>query len=598
MSHEHYDDHSLPVGQVFRKVRVIDRLLGTYRLRLQKVRIASVIIQTLGILAALAGAYLVGAVLTGAAIADQWMTITLLVLFTVMQFILLNVNTYWSHVIAFRSLAEIRKALYKKLDQLAPAYVIERRSGDLARSALSDVNLLEIYIAHTLPEFLQAIVVTPITLLVIGMIHWSLMIALAPFLVAAVTVPDWFARRAEEQGRAYRASAGEMSADVIDSVQGLREIVTFGAMGQSMERLDASQQRYSDAYVSYEGRSGLERGSGDVLLAAGMIVTVALGGWLTTQGHMDMALYPAATVLAAMAFMPVMHLMNVARQLSQTSAAAERVMGIMNTQPTVIDRAASPPVGPIVPTIDFEDVRFRYAPELPEVLRGVTFGVSPGETVALVGRTGAGKSTCTYLLLRLWDPTAGSVRVGGHDLRDFPQEYLRNMIAYVPQDVYLFNISVRENIRIGRGDATDADVEEAARRAFALDFIMALPDQWDTVLGERGATLSGGQRQRIAIARAFLKDAPILVMDEAVSSLDTESEANVRKAVREVSRGRTTLIVAHRPSTIRSADRIIVLEEGRIAETGRFDELVENGGAFSRLMAAQVEIAQPVDGAP
>ncbi|MDD4567769.1 MAG: ATP-binding cassette domain-containing protein, partial [Methanoculleus chikugoensis] len=237
-------------------------------------------------------------------------------------------------------------------------------------------------------------------------------------------------------------------------------------------------------------------------------------------------------------------------------------------------------------------------PELPEVLKGVTFGVSPGETVALVGRSGAGKSTCTYLMLRLWDPTVGSVRIGGHDLRDFPQEYLRDMIAYVPQDVYLFNVSVRENIRIGRGDATDAEVEDAARRAFALDFITALPDRWDTVLGERGATLSGGQRQRIAIARAFLKDAPILVMDEAVSSLDTESEANVRKAVKEVSRGRTTLIVAHRPSTIRSADRIIVLEEGRVAETGWFNELAENGGAFSRLMTAQVEITQPVDGAP
>lgn len=598
MSHEHHDDHSLPVGQVFRKVRVIDHLLGTYRLSLQKVRITSVIVQALGILMALTGAYLVGAVLTGATISDQLMTITLLALFTVMQFVLSNVNSYWSHVTAFRSLVEIRKAVYKKIDELAPAYVIERRSGDLARSALSDVNLLELYIAHTLPEFLQAIVVTPITLLVIGLIHWALMIALAPFLVAAVTVPDWFARRAEEQGRAHRASAGEMSADVIDGVQGLREIVTFGAMEQSIKRLDASQQRYSDTYVSYEGRSGLERGSGDALLAMGMTVTIALGGWLTTRGYMDVALYPAATVLAAMAFVPIMNLMNIARQLSQTSAAAERVMGIMNAQPTVIDRAVSPPEGSIVPTLDFEEVRFRYAPELPEVLKGVTFGVSPGETVALVGRSGAGKSTCTYLMLRLWDPTAGSVRIGGHDLRDFPQEYLRDMIAYVPQDVYLFNISVRENIRIGRGDATDADVEEAARRAFALDFIMALPDQWDTVLGERGATLSGGQRQRIAIARAFLKDAPVLVMDEAVSSLDTESEVNVRKAVREISRGRTTLIVAHRPSTIRSADRIIVLEEGRIAETGRFDELVENGGALSRLMTAQVEIAQPVDGTP
>ncbi|WP_269852094.1 ATP-binding cassette domain-containing protein [Methanosarcina horonobensis] len=189
------------------------------------------------------------------------------------------------------------------------------------------------------------------------------------------------------------------------------------------------------------------------------------------MGYMNIALYPVAAVLTAMAFSPVMHLLNIARQLSQTAAAADRVFGIMNTQPSVVDRVVSPPKGPIIPEVRFEDVRFRYDPKLPEVLKGVNLTVSPGETVALVGSSGAGKSTCTYLLLRLWDPTEGSVRIGGHDLRQFPQEYLRNMIAYVPQDVYLFNISVRENIRIGRSDATDAEVREAARRAFALDFI-------------------------------------------------------------------------------------------------------------------------------
>jgi len=215
----------------------------------------------------------------------------------------------------------------------------------------------------------------------------------------------------------------------------------------------------------------------------------------------------------------------------------------------------------------------------------VNLTVSPGETVALVGSSGAGKSTCTYLLLRLWDSAEGSVRIGGHDLREFPQEYLRDMIAYVPQDVYLFNMSVKDNIRIGKSDATDIEIREAARRAFALDFIEALPDKWDTVLGERGATLSGGQRQRIAIARAFLKNAPILVMDEAVSSLDTESEVNVRRAIKEISAGRTTLIVAHRPSTIRSADRVIMLANGKVEESGTFDELVTAKGSFGRLMA-------------
>lgn len=587
MSHDHGIHHDLPLGQIFRKVRVIDRLLTCYHLDLWKVRIASIAIQVLGILIAITGAYLVGAVLTGSSVADLWVTIGLLVIFTMAQFGLSSLNSYWSHVVAFRSLAEMRKALYRKLDELAPAYVIKRRSGDLARSALSDVNLLELYIAHTLPEYLQAIIVTPLALICIGLIHWGLMIALAPFLIAAVTVPDWFARRAEAQGKAHRALAGEMSADVIDYIQGMREIVAFGAVKQSTKRLDLSQQKYSDTYVAYESRSGTERGAGDALLAAGMLVTVALGGWLSIQGYMNIALYTVAAILAAMAFSPVMHLLNIARQLSQTAAAADRVFGIMNTQPSVADKVTSPPPGPIVPEVRFEDVRFSYGPELPEVLKGVNFSVSPGETIALVGHSGAGKSTCTYLLLRLWDPVSGSVKIGGHDLQEFPQEYLRNLIAYVPQDVYLFNISVRENIRLGRGDATDAEVEYAARKAYALDFIESLPDKWNTVLGERGATLSGGQRQRIAIARAFLKNAPIMVMDEAVSSLDTESEVTVRKAIKEISKGRTTLIVAHRLSTIRSADRVVMLAEGKVAESGKFDELITENGNFSRLMAVQ-----------
>ncbi|AAM05859.1 ABC transporter ATP-binding protein [Methanosarcina acetivorans] len=593
MSHEHSTHFDLPVGQVFRKVRIIDRLLTIYHLDLWKVRIASVVIQVLGILSAITGAYLVGAVITGVPVAELWPVIGLLLLFTITQFGISNLNSYWSHVIAFRSLAEIRKALYRKLDELAPAYVIKQRSGDLARSALSDINLLELYIAHTLPEFLQAIVVTPLALIFIGLIHWSLMIVLAPFLIAAVTVPDWFARRAEAQGKAHRESAGAMSADVIDYIQGMKEIVAFGAIKLSMSRLDASQQKYSDTYVAYESRSGMERGAGDALLAGGMFVTVALGGWLSIMGYMNIALYPVAAVLTAMAFSPVMHLLNIARQLSQTAAAADRVFGIMNTQPSVVDRIVSPPKGPIIPKIRFEDVRFRYDPEGPEVLKGVNLTVSPGETVALVGPSGAGKSTCTYLLLRLWDPSEGSVRIGGYDLRQFPQEYLRDMIAYVPQDVYLFNISVRENILLGRSDATDAEVREAARRAFALDFIEALPDKWNTVLGERGETLSGGQRQRIAIARAFLKNAPILVMDEAVSSLDTESEVAVRRAMAEVSRDRTTIIVAHRPSTIRSADTVVMLDKGRVAESGKYDELVMAGGNFESLITGKTSGAIP-----
>ena len=223
----------------------------------------------------------------------------------------------------------------------------------------------------------------------------------------------------------------------------------------------------------------------------------------------------------------------------------------------------------------------------------MSFGIEPGETVALVGHSGAGKSTCANLLLRLWDVQAGSVTVGGIDVRDLLQRDLRSLISVVPQDVYLFHASVADNLRLGNPDATDDEVRRAARLAQAMSFIELLPDGFDTVLGERGASISGGQRQRLAIARALLRDAPILVMDEAVANLDAESEASLREAMAEVARDRTTLLIAHRPSTIRTADRVVVLDRGRVVESGTYDELIASGGHLSTLLAGAPAILDP-----
>ena len=594
MSVKPWNDFFLPLGQVFRKVKVIDTALDKYDKAMFRVKVASAISQLFNVLSAITGAYLVGILIKGAPIGEQWHIALMLLAFSAGYFLLNNLTIYWSHAVAFRALVDMRKSLYTKLDSLAPAYIIDRRSGDLARSALSDVNLLELYIAHTLPEFLQAVIVTPVALIIIGYFHWSLMLVLAPFLIASATVPDWLSKKAEQQGRTLRSTAGEMSADVVDSVQGLREIAVFGAKTVSLKKLDASQNTYSEAYASYESRSGFERGVADVLLSSGMIAIVTLGALLVASHNMEAALYPVAAVLAAMAFAPIMKLMSIARDLSQTTAAAERVFSIMHEEPTVVDLVSEAPHVHLPPEIVYEDVRFRYSSGLPFVLDGVSFKVPAGKTVALVGHSGAGKSTCTYLLLRLWDAISGTVRISGHEVRDFPQEKLRDLIAYVPQDTYLFSISVKENIRIGRGDATDEEIMEAAKRAYALDFIEALPGKWDTILGEKGSSLSGGQRQRIAIARALLKNAPILIMDEAVSSLDTESEIAVRRAMSEVSRDRTTIIVAHRPSTIRSADMIVVLNKGCVAESGKYDELIRAGGNFESLITRKKSEPPPV----
>ncbi|WP_199757530.1 ABC transporter ATP-binding protein [Micromonospora sp. Llam0] len=253
------------------------------------------------------------------------------------------------------------------------------------------------------------------------------------------------------------------------------------------------------------------------------------------------------------------------------------------------DLVTRPPAGSIEPHVQFDGVTFAYRSDLSPAVRDVSFEIHPGETVALVGHSGAGKSTSANLLLRFWDVTAGSVTVGGHDVRDFPQEDLRQLMTLVPQNTFLFNTTIRDNIRLGRADASDEEVEAAARDAQAHEFISGLPDGYDTVAGELGALMSGGQRQRIAIARALLKDAPILVMDEAVSNLDAASEHAVARAMEKARHGRTTLVIAHRLSTIRTADRIVVISEGRVAESGTHEELLAAGGAYVELLASQLD---------
>ena len=349
------------------------------------------------------------------------------------------------------------------------------------------------------------------------------------------------------------------------------------------------------------------------MTALGGLVVLTVGVWLLTNDVISRPELILAVILSVSAFAPVSDVARTMKQLMETLAASRRLFAVHDEPVPVTDgpgvrghpvintdhqhghhdgqdheNASQVKRGGPAPSVVFEGVGFDYGPGEPQALHDVSFEVEPGHTVALVGRSGAGKTTCANLVMRFWDPAHGAVRLDGHDVREFELDDLRRKIALVSQDTYLFNASIRDNIVLGRPDASEAELEEAARQANCHDFITAFPDGYDTIVGERGMQLSGGQRQRIAIARALLKNAPVLILDEATSHLDAVSESQLRQALENLMQGRTTLVIAHRLSTIRNADRIVVLDNGEVVEQGNHQELLERHGLYAQLVATQL----------
>jgi ATP-binding cassette, subfamily C, bacterial CydC len=561
-------------------------MLGNYRGYFFWTIVAGVGMHACAIAIAGMGAWIVGLSLSGAAPGELVPWLWRLGFLVIPMAVLPWLETTLAHVFAFLVLADLRIRIYDAFERLAPGYLLEQRSGDLGTAAMGDVEVLELGLSHTFPPLLEAVIIALFATGVMACLHPLLALTLGPFLAAAFWAPVMLERYSQGAGRKVREYVGQAGAEVVDAIQGLREVLAFGAREIEMERLGRHERKLHQAQIAHGRVKGWQAGTD--LLVAGLAIAamVIAASWLVSDGRLSRAMLPVCVAMTAATFLPLHILMEAAREFPTVLSALDRVHSILTAEPSVRDRVETPPPGPIEPVIRFENVTFRYRPHLPAALREVSFEIAAGETVALVGHSGAGKSTCANLLMRLWDTSGGRITVGGHDIRDFPQEDLRALLAYVPQEVYLFNRPARENVLLGRKAASSRDARQAAEAARARAFIEDLPMGWDTPLGERGVLLSGGQRQRIAIARAALKNAPILVLDEAVSNLDVENEHAVREAMTGASHGKTTLIIAHRLSTIRNADRIIVLENGRVVESGTYRRLALAGGPFSRLVSS------------
>jgi ATP-binding cassette, subfamily C, bacterial CydCD len=533
-------------------------------------------------------AVLVGQVATGGSLSPWLWALGALVPITA---VLRWLDSWISHDLAYRLLAELRIRLYQLLDPLAPAFLVRRRSGDLVSALLGDVELIELFYAHTISPLFVAILVPAGVLIALAVQAPALAVVLVPFLIAVALTPLLAVRQSAHLGTVLRETTAEVTAHAVDSVQGLRTIAAFDYGARRADEIGERSRELGELKRKFLRWQAVQNAVIEALMGLGSLAVLTAGARLVADGQLVRTALPLAMLLAGSSFLPVVTIVTVFKELAQTLGGARRLFAVedepiaVRDGPQALEHVADS-------SIHFDDATFAYGSGLPPALRSVTFDVPSGKTVALVGRSGAGKTTAAHLLLRFWDAQQGRIRIGGQDIRELRLDDLRRLIALVAQDTYLFNISLRENIRLGRPDASDDDVLVAARAANVDEFAQALPEGYDTPVGERGVQLSGGQRQRVSIARALLKDAPILVLDEATSHLDAIAEAEVRQALDRLSAGRTTLVIAHRLSTIRGADRIVVLDDGAVAEQGSHAELLALDGLYSHLIASQLR-AQP-----
>jgi ATP-binding cassette subfamily B protein len=498
----------------------------------------------------------------------------------IVRYLLVSLTTVFAHIAAFRILHQLRMELAQKLSGVPLSFFSHRTSGEIKKTMMDDVNQIEAYVAHHFPDGIAAFVIPILTTILLILVDWRMAlasIAMAPLAFGAMAIAM---RGVSENHRRWYENQERMNSSILEYFRGIQVIKTFGLSASKFGDLSRSIEDSLVWMEKYMKTNGRGFGAFGAIIGASLVPILPLGGWFYFSGSLSLENFVLFLVLGPQVLMGMMRLMFASGNIDRIRQGLERIGSILNADSLV--EAANPQI-PESNSITFNKVGFAYESDGPDILKDISVNMPEGTVTALVGPSGAGKTTLARLVPRLWDTSSGSVLIGGIDIKNIPIDNLLSRISFVFQDVFLFYGTVMDNLKLGKNDATEEEVISACKMAQAHDFIMGLPQGYATMLGERGARLSGGEKQRLSIARALLKNAPILILDEATSSSDPENEAKIQDALSELCRGRTVLVIAHRLSTITSVDQIIVMEKGRVQSTGTHEELLQKSQLYLSL---------------
>ena len=585
-------------------IQIMGSLIGLVK-PLLHIMLAAIILGTLGYLCAiflmiLAGQVIVHGLLTGVAgmivpVEKMWLVftpvktiITIMIVIAVLRGILHYVEQNCNHFIAFKLLAIIRHKVFASLRKLCPAKLEGRDKGNLISIITTDIELLEVFYAHTISPIAIATLTSIIMVIFIGRYHWLAgLLALAAYLIVGVAIPMWNGKRGSQKGMEFRTSFGELNSFVLDSLRGLDETIQYGQGEKRKEQMIGQSKNLAGMQEDLSKMEGSQRSFTNMVILLASFGMLALTIWLYAKGEMGFEGILTCTIAMMGSFGPVVALSSLSNNLNQTLASGERVLSLLEETPLVeeipgdVDTEES--TGHTFTGAKAENVTFAYKVEGPEgdrengldrkvsetktdtILDHYSLTLQPGQITGIHGASGSGKSTLLKLLMRFWDVQEGSVSVDGADVREIPTKHLRDMESYVTQETHLFHDSIANNIAIAKPGATREEIMEAAKKASIHDFIMTLPKGYDTEVGELGDTLSGGEKQRIGIARAFLHDAEMILLDEPTSNLDSLNEGIILKSLKESAEKKTVVLVSHRVSTMNVADVVYEMENGRIS---------------------------------